>query len=160
MLTMLSGCASHERDVTRELSAAGAWLGGIVSDGYRKAGEKRSAHLVISDDSIPGPTMSEADVIREVFRMAAVEERSCRIIAARLHDLRVPCACVRDDRPGLHGERKQRTSGVWPPGRIRGLIISWTYMGTHEFGKRTASGRPVASPPVPAIVVEDTWRKA
>ena len=33
-------------------------------------------------------------------------------------------------------------------------------MGTHEFGKRTASGRPVVSPPVPAIVIQKLWRKA
>jgi len=33
-------------------------------------------------------------------------------------------------------------------------------MGIHEFGKRTASGRPVVSRPVPAIVAEATWEKA
>jgi site-specific DNA recombinase len=104
--------------------------------------------------------MSEADVIREVFRLAAVERKSCRVIAVRLNGLRVPCAYVRDDRLLLRGKRKQRTSGVWRPGRIRGLIINKTYMGTHEFGKRTASGRPVVSRPVPAIVIEEVWRKA
>src|ERR1051326_5746038 len=57
MLTLLSGFASHERDVIRERSMAGAsrvaeagaWMGGIVPYGYRKVGEKRDAHLVISD---------------------------------------------------------------------------------------------------------------
>ena len=89
MLTMLSGFASHEREVIRERSVAGtnrvaeagAWMGGIVPYGYRKVGEKRDAHLVISEDPIPGLAMSEAEVIREVFRMAAVERKSCRIIA-------------------------------------------------------------------------------
>jgi len=97
--------------------------------------------------------MSEADVIREVFRLAAVEQKSCRVIAARLNDLRVPCAYVRDDRLLLRGKRKQRTSGLWRPGRIRGLITNQTYMGIHEFGKRTACGQPVVSRPVPAIVI-------
>src|SRR4030095_11223224 len=49
MLTMLSGFASHEREVIRERSLAGtnrvaeagAWLGGIVPFGYRKVGEKQ-----------------------------------------------------------------------------------------------------------------------
>ena len=62
MLTLLSGFASHERDVIRERSVAGtnrvaesgAWLGGIVPYGYRKVGERRDAHLVISEDPIPG----------------------------------------------------------------------------------------------------------
>src|SRR3954447_16073623 len=88
MLTMLSGFAAHERELIRERSVAGtnrvaesgAWMGGIVPYGYRKLGEKRDARLVISHDPIPGLAMSEADVIREVFRMAAVEKKSCRVI--------------------------------------------------------------------------------
>ena len=49
---------------------------------------------------------------------------------------------------------------MWRPGRVRGLITSKTYMGIHEFGKRSTSGRPVISRPVPAIVTEPTWKKA
>jgi site-specific DNA recombinase len=88
----LSGFASHEREVIRERSVAGtnrvaeagAWLGGIVPYGYRKTGEKQNSHLVVCEEPIPGLAMSEAEVIREVFRMAAVEGKSCRVIAARL----------------------------------------------------------------------------
>jgi site-specific DNA recombinase len=168
MLTMLSGFASHERDVIRErsmggtnrLAEAGAWLGGIVPYGYRKLGEKQNSHIVVSEDTIPGLAMSEAEVIREVFRMAAVEGKSCRVIAARLNDLRIPCAYVRDDRLLLRGKRKQRTSGVWRPGRVRGLVINKTYMGIHEWGKRAVKERLVISRPVPAIVTEATWKKA
>ncbi|MGD0201859.1 MAG: recombinase family protein [Bryobacteraceae bacterium] len=168
MLTLLSGFASHEREVIRERSVAGTnrvaeaggWLGGIVPYGYRKVGEKRDAHIVISEEPIPGLAMSEADVIREVFRMAAVERKSCRVIATRLNDLRIPCAYVRDDRLTIRGKRKQRTSGVWRAGRIRGLITNKTYMGIHEFGKRAVSQRPVISRAVPAIVTESTWKKA
>jgi site-specific DNA recombinase len=168
MLTMLSGFASHERDVIRERSVAGtnrvaeagAWLGGIVPYGYRKAGEKQTSRLVVYEEPIPGMAMSEAEVIREVFRMTAVEGKSCRVIAARLNDLRVPCAYVRDNRLALRGRRKQRTSGVWRPGRIRGLIINKTYMGIHDFGKRSVSAREVISRPVPAIVTEEIWNKA
>ena len=168
MLTMLSGFASHEREVIRERSVAGtnrvaeagAWLGGIVPFGYRKVGEKGDAHLVISEDPIPGLAMSEAEVIREVFRMASVERKSCRVIADRLNQLRIPCAYVRDDRLFVLGKRKQRTSGVWRPGRIRGLITNKTYMGVHEWGKRSVKERPVISRPVAAIVTEEVWQKA
>src|SRR5580698_3461661 len=90
MLTMLSGFATHEREVIRERSVAGtfrvaetgAWLGGIVPYGYRTVGEKRDARLVISEEQIPGLAMSEADIIRDIFRMSAVEKKSCRVIAA------------------------------------------------------------------------------
>jgi site-specific DNA recombinase len=168
MLTMLSGFAAHERDVIRERSVAGTnrvaeagvWLGGIVPYGYRKLGEKQNARIVVSQETISGLAMSEAEVIREVFRMAAVEGKSCRVIAARLNDLRIPCAYVRDDRLLLRGKRKQRTSGVWRPGRIRGLITNKTYSGTHEWGKRAVKERSVISRPVPAIVTEATWKKA
>ena len=168
MLTLLSGFAAHERDVIRERSVAGtnrvaeagAWLGGIVPFGYRKEGEKRDARLIISEDPIPGMAMSEADIIRDMFRKAAVEHKSCRVIATWLNDLRVPCAYVRDDRLISRGKRKQRTSGRWSPGRIRGLIRNKTYMGVHEFGKRAAKERPVISRTVPAIVSEAIWKKA
>ncbi|MBL8238352.1 MAG: recombinase family protein [Bryobacterales bacterium] len=168
MLTMLSGFASHERDVIRERSVAGtqrvaqagAWLGGIVPYGYRKVGEKRDAHLVVSEDQIPGVTMSEADVVREVFRMAAVERSSCRIIAERLNELRVPCAYTRDNRLLLRGKRKVNTSGLWGPGRIRGLIVNTTYKGAHEYGKRTKSKRAPIIRSVPPIVSDDLWQKA
>ena len=119
MLTMLSGFATHEREVIRERSVAGtrrvaeagAWLGGIVPYGYRQDGEKRNARLVVSDDPIPNQVMSEANVIREVFKMAAVGRKSCREIARRLNDLRIPCAYVRDDRLMLRGKRGREPLG-------------------------------------------------
>jgi site-specific DNA recombinase len=168
MLTLLSGFASHERDMIRErcvagtlrVAEAGVWLGGIVPFGYRKVGETRHAHLVISEDPIAGLVMSEADVIRAVFRMAAVERKSCRVVADKLNQLRIPCAYVRDDRLTLRGKRKQRTSGIWRAGRIRGLITNKTYMGIHEFGKRSVSGRPLILRQVTAIVSEEVWLKA
>ncbi len=168
MLTLLSGFATHEREVIRErcvagtlrVAEAGVWLGGIVPFGYRKVGEKRDARLAISEEPIPGLAMSEADVIREVFRMATADKHSCRVIAERLNSHGIPCAYVRDSRLALRGKRREKTSGLWRPGRIRGLITNKTYMGIHEFGKRTRSGREVITRPVPAIVTEDTWRKA
>ena len=75
--------------------------------------------------------------------------------------LRIPCAYVRDDRLTLRGRRKEKTSGVWRPGRVRNLINSTTYMGQHQYGKRSPSkGRKLVTRPVPAVVSEDVWRKA
>ena len=59
---MLSGFASHERDVIRERSVAGtnrvaqsgAWMGGVVPFGYRKVGTRSDARLIVSEDKIPG----------------------------------------------------------------------------------------------------------
>ena len=112
--------------------------GGVAS----QVGAKRSARIVLSEEPIPGASLSEAEVIGEVFRMTAVEKKSCWVIAARLNDLGIPCAYARDDRLVLHGKRKQRTSGLWRPGRVRDLIVSKTYMGVHEFGNAPRADAP------------------
>jgi site-specific DNA recombinase len=169
MMTMLAGFAAHEHSVIKERSLdgtnrvarAGAWLGGIVPYGYRKTGEKATARLVVSEEPIPGLDLTEAEVVRMIFRMATVERRSCHYIAARLTELSVPCAYQRDDRLVLRGKRKQRTSGLWRPARVRNLIISSTYKGVHEYGKRSRTKNRATIPrPVPAIVDEKTWSKA
>jgi site-specific DNA recombinase len=169
MLTMLSGFAAHERDVIRERSLAGtnrvaeagAWLGGIVPYGYRKVGERASARIVVSEELIPGMKISEAEVIQRIYQMAAEEKKSCFTIADHLNTLGVPCAYVRDDRKLLRGKRKERTSGLWRPGRVRNLIVSRTYMGQHEYGKRTKNpDRKLIIRPVLAIVDDTTWTKA
>ena len=169
MLTMLSGFAAHEHAVIRERSlagtnrvaASGAWLGGIVPFGYRKTGSKATGRLVVSSEPILGIDLSEADVIRMMYRLAAVERRSCHFIAARLNELQIPCAYQRDDRLVLRGKRKQRTAGLWRPARVRNMLINTTYQGLHQFGKRTSNkGRTLISRPVPAIVDEKTWDKA
>lgn len=169
MLTMLSGFAAHERDMIRErsmagtdrLARAGAWLGGIVPYGYRKEGEDKEARIVISEDELPGVGISEAEVIRQIYRMAANERATCVRIADFLNMLRVPCAYARDGRLTLiRGKRKQRTSGLWRAGRIRNMLINSTYMGRHEYGKRSKVQRQTIVREVPAIVDEATWKKA
>ena len=68
--------------------------------------------------------------------------------------LQVPCAYVRDGRLLLRGKRKQRTSGLWRAARIRNMLINSTYMGRHEYGKRSKVQRPTIVREVPAIVDE------
>jgi site-specific DNA recombinase len=68
---------------------------------------------------------------------------------------------MRDDRLVCRGKRKSRTSGVWRPGRVRNLLVNTTYMGRHEYGKRSRDpNRQLIVRTVPAIVSEDTWQKA
>jgi site-specific DNA recombinase len=99
--------------------------------------------------------LSESDVIRMIYRLAAIERRSCFYIADRLNKLQIPCAYQRDDRFVLRGKRKQRTSGFWRPARVRNLIVNTTYKGLHQFGKRSSNkGRALISRAVPAIVDE------
>ena len=92
--------------------------------------------------------------------MSAVEKKSSRQIAVHLNAPRVPCAYTRDDKQFVRGKRRHRTLGVWRGPRLRCILANKTYMGIHEYGKRTTTKRPVITRPVPAIVTEDTWKKA
>jgi site-specific DNA recombinase len=169
MLTMLSGFAAHEREQIRERSIAGtnriaetgAWLGGIVPFGYRKEGEKRNAKLLVAEEPMEGFFMSEAEVIRMIFQMITVEGKSCYAVSDHLNRLGVPCAYKRDGRMHLLAKRKQNTSGLWRPSRVRNIVVNTMYMGRHEYGKRSANpNRKLITRAVPAIVGEQTWNKA
>src|SRR5258708_12581717 len=169
MLTIHSAFAAHERELIRERSIAGtnrvaqtgAWLGGIVPYGYRKEGEKARARLITSEEPIPGLDLSEAQVIQIIFRMPAVEKRSCFAIADHLNRIQVPCAYVRDERMVCRGKRKTHTSGLWRPSRVRNLLVSTTYKGEHQYGKRSKNpNRQLIARPVPTLVSNNVWENA
>ncbi len=165
MLTLLSGFAAHEREVIRERSIAGtqrvaetgAWLGGMVPYGYRKDASQHRPRLILSEDLIDPAGLSEAEVMRRIFHMAADEQQSCRRIADHLNALGVPCAYTRAGRQ----RRGRDTAGRWRAGRVRNLIVSTLYKGQHVYGKRSRSPqRPKVTRTVPAIVSEDVWQRA
>ena len=84
----------------------GAWLGGIVPFGYRKTGAKATGSLILSEESIPRVDLSEADVLKMIYRLAAVERRPCYFIAiSRLTGS--DCLFSLDDRvDGVSGARR------------------------------------------------------
>lgn len=108
MLTMLSGFAAHERELIRERSVAGTnrkveagvWLGGVVPYGYRKVGERGEGRLVVSEEPIPRFELSEAEVIRTIYRMCAIEKKSCQKISDLLTRLGIPCSSAATADPG------------------------------------------------------------
>jgi site-specific DNA recombinase len=163
MLTLLSGFAAHEREVIRERSLAGTlrvaarggWLGGAVPFGYSK-GDRPQAGLILSDTPMPGLDLSEAEVIRRIFRMAAEERQSCRRIADYLNGLGVSCA-----RSGFARAPSAASLRQWGASRVRNLLVSTVYKGQHVYGKR--SRNPQQAPivrTVPAIVSEAVWQQA
>jgi len=165
MLTLLSGFAAHEREVIRERSLAGSqrvaesggWLGGMVPYGYRKQGDHRRAILVVSEEPVAPPDLSEAEVIRRIFRMAAEDQQSCREIAEYLNALGVPGAGALEQRR----RKGQKAAARWRAGRVRNLLISTTYKGQHLYGKRSRNRQRALVPrTVPAIVSEAVWQQA
>lgn len=168
LLTMLSGVAGLERDIiversmlgTQRLAREGVWLGGIVPYGYRVDGKDRASRLVPSEDRLPGFDLSEADVVRLIYRQVAEEHRSCPEVAKYLNALGIPPSYARDGRKVLRGKRKEATAAVWWPGRVRNLIVSTTYKGVHLYGKRSKHNTEPIARTVPALVEEATWKGA
>jgi DNA invertase Pin-like site-specific DNA recombinase len=88
-------------DATVRLAKEGVWLGGIVPFGYRVEGKNKDARIRISDEIIPGVGISEADIMRLIYRWSGDEGLSCIIIAERLNVLGIPTCYTRDEREVL-----------------------------------------------------------
>jgi site-specific DNA recombinase len=146
-----------ERSVlgTNRLAAQGRWLGGIVPYGYSV---DEDGYLQVSEKPLPGLEMTEADVVRLIYTMLVKERRSCVQIAEHLNALGVPPAYAKDGR--LVGKRKQRTSGLWSPGRVRNMVVQTTYKGVHYYGRRSRKQRRLIERAVPAIVPVEAWETA
>lgn len=168
LLTVLSGAAGLERDTiiqrsvegSNRLAREGTWLGGIVPYGYRVVGKDRDSRLTISEQAIPGFTLSEADVVRLIYRMTVEERKSCAFIADYLNALGIPPVYTRDGRALQQGKRKTTTLGIWRAGRIRSILVNTTYKGLHQYGKRSKKKRDVIEREVPKIVCAEQWERA
>jgi site-specific DNA recombinase len=136
MTGMLATFAGFERSLIRKRMMEGAarcarngnWLGGLVPYGYQTAKDPAGkTQLVPAQEVPPGFRFSEADVVRRIYRMAAKGE-SCPAISEQLNRLGQP--------PGPPVSKSGRPRATrWRASRIRGLLVSTTYRGLHEFGK-------------------------
>jgi site-specific DNA recombinase len=155
MFNIFAAAAGFARDSQLErMNAAkdhwareGAWLGGVVPYGYRKMGQKKQSRLEVADDPIPGMDLSEADVVRLIYRLLAEDHWPCRRIAEHLNALGIPPASGQ-----VHGR--------WRYGRIQHIAVNPVYKGEHHYGRRTTRAREVIVRPVPAIVTADLWERA
>lgn len=165
LLTVLAGVADLERETVLErmwyganrAARAGKWLGGIVPYGYRVNEE---GYLEINEEELPGLELTEADVVRLIYRLVAEQGYSTIKAADYLNALGIPTAYVKDGRQVKKGKRKVNTAGIWRPGRIRNMLVNTTYKGIHHYGKRTNKKRELIPREVPAIVSEEVWQKA
>lgn len=165
MLSVLAEVAELEKETKMErmwhganrVARSGKWLGGIVPYGYR-VNEK--GFLEINEAKLPNCQLSEAEVIRTIYRMTTEEHLSTLKIADYLNGLNVPPSYVKEGRQVKKGKHKENTSGIWRPGRIRSMIVNPTYKGRHSYGKRTKKQREIITRQVPAIVTEQDWNYA
>jgi site-specific DNA recombinase len=164
LLTILAGVADLEHDTILErmwlganrAARAGKWLGGIVPFGYIVVDK----FLEINNNLLPGLDLSEADVIQMMYKLLVVKGYSCIKIADYFNALGIPTSYQKDGRLISKGKRKENTSGMWTPSRIRNMIVNPTYKGVHIYGRRSTKKRDLITRSVPAIVSEDIWDQA
>ena len=164
LLTILAGVADLERSNildrmwqgANRAARSGKWLGGIVPYGY----EVNEGFLEVSTSIIPGFEMSEADVISLIYTLTTEQNMSTIKIADYLNALGVPPSYTAAGRSIKRGKRTENTAGIWRPGRIWNMLVNKTYMGIHEYGKRSKKNREIITREVPAIVTEEVWVKA
>ena len=162
LLTILAGVADLERSNilqrmqlgANRAAAAGKWLGGIVPYGYIVNDDR---FLEVNETEIPGTGMSEADVIRLIFRLIAKEKMSSIAVANRLNSLGIPPSYVLR---GIKGKRHRHTRGIWFTGRVLCIAKNTTYYGVHRYGKRSPHGRELIEREVPAIISKEIWDEA
>ncbi|MCM0648688.1 recombinase family protein [Clostridium swellfunianum] len=166
MITMLAGVADLERETILERMWHGAnraardgkWLGGIVPYGYIVDSK---GYLEVNDSPLPGFDITEAEVIRMIFDLTVNQKYSSVKIANYLNALGIPSSYKKLDKKVLRGKRKESTAGIWRPTAIQRIIKSKTYMGIHEYGKRSnKKDREIITREVPGIIDSDTWTSA
>lgn len=164
-LTMLAGVADLDREMTLKRlwdganthAAKGKWLGGIVPYGYRV---NEDGYLEINETPALPHNMSEADVVRLIYQLVTEQGMSTIKIADYLNALGIPPSYAKAGRQVKKGKRKENTSGIWLPGRVRNMIVNTTYKGVHYYGRRSKKQRELVERAVPAIVSEEVWEKA
>lgn len=166
MITMLAGVADLERSTilermwlgTNRAAREGKWLGGIVPYGYYVDNKK---YLQINNNKLPNLDLSEADVIKLIFSLSVDKGYSSIQISDYLNSLGIPTSYMKDNRRFAKGKRKVSVAGTWGPSTVLRILRNKTYMGIHEYGKRSKKkNREIITRKVPAIVSEDTWYKA
>ena len=127
LLTVLAGVADLERETILErmwhganrAAKEGKWLGGIVPYGYLVDEE---GYLAVNEAPLPGMEMSEADIVRLIYRLVGEQGMSTIKVADYLNALGVPTSYSKDNRQVKKGKRKVNTAGIWRPGRIGSIV--------------------------------------
>ena len=162
MLTILAGVADLDRETFLEtvwhganrVAREGKWLGGIVPYGYYIDDD---GFPQINERLLPNLDMSEANIIYMMYDLCANHRMSTIKIADYFNAIPVPTSYVIAERKLKRGKRKEKTSGVWTPGRIYNILKNTMYKGVHHYGKRTKKERDIITRQVPAIVLEEMW---
>ena len=110
------------RSVKRDKQQKGQFIGGKPVYGYRKHPTEKNK-IIIDEEAAP--------VVKRIFSMA-LAGISCRQIAVRLNDERIPTPAVY---AGLHQGGNGPYAGMWSGERISEMLRNETYIGNMVQGR-------------------------
>lgn len=125
----------------------GKWLGGIVPYGYYVNKDK---YLEINE--------YEATVVRKIFDMYINDNLSSLDIAVFLNSSGI-ASNYASKGTGKNNNITEKKS-LWSTSTIQRILRSSTYMGIHEYGKRSSRRKETIIRQVPAIIPEELFEIA
>jgi len=124
----------------------GKWLGGIVPYGYFVNKEK---YLEINEE--------EAKIVKKIFDLYINERLSSLDIAVFLNSTGIDCNYAAR---GTGKRNATEKKSLWSTSTIQRILSSTTYMGIHEYGKRSTKRKETIIREVPAIISKEVFEKA
>lgn len=124
----------------------GKWLGGIVPYGYFK---NKEGYLEVND--------TEAIVVRKIFDMYVTDNMTGLDIAIYLNNTGIDCNYAAR---GTGKKNKTDKKSLWAPSTIQRILSNTTYMGIHEYGKRSTKRKEPIVRSVPSIIPTEVFDKA
>ncbi|MEG2412893.1 MAG: recombinase family protein [Clostridium sp.] len=124
----------------------GRWLGGIVPFGYFVNKDK---YLEINED--------EAVIVRKIFDMYVEDKKNSLDITIYLNSTGIPTNYAAR---GTGKRNKNEKQSLWSVSTIQRILANTTYMGRHEYGKRSTRRTELIVRSVPAIVPIEVFESA
>lgn len=127
------------------------WPGGVPPLGYTL---DKDRHLKVFDDKVIFGIYSEADIVKKIYYLIAVEKMTCERVAQILNDETIPTVSIKND----HLKRKK--AKYWIGAGIRQIIKREIYKGIFTFGNNSKDKDRKIPIDVEPIVDKTTWDKA
>jgi site-specific DNA recombinase len=156
IFSLLGSMAELEKETIAERTSsgrvrattAGGYTGGKIPFGYALNDDRQ---FIPSECLVPHVTMTEAELVADIFHRIARGETTIRGEVARLNALGV----VMPTRYG--GERGTVKEGPWRLSTLATMLHSTMYKGQYTLKSRYAGE---VTRPMPALVDADTWQRA
>jgi site-specific DNA recombinase len=149
------------RDGILRVARAGKWPSGRPPYGYLIG---QDGKLVVRTEPVAGFSLSEPEIVKNIFSWVVTERASLFAVADRLNDTGIPTATVgKGERRNKKNARGTYTTGRWQPSAVAAILHREAYRGVHTYGglsKKPEAERVTITQEVPAIIDPVLWQQA